>query len=162
MNPAVLIILGGLLLAGYFWIRQLPAHKRTAAMIKMVLLLLTVILVVLTITGRIHWIGAVFASLFFLLKKYQFLFRFIPLLGKLFKHTQPTGEHQQGSAHRPNGSHTMSRTEALKILGLNEGCSEEEVIQAHRRLMQKVHPDHGGNAYLAAQLNEARSLLLKK
>lgn len=161
MNPAVLIILGGLLLAGYFWIRQLPAHKRTTAMIKLVLLLLTVVLVVLTVTGRIHWIGAVFASLFFLLKKYQVLFRFIPLLGKLFKHTQQTGEPGQGS-QRPNGSHTMTRAEALKMLGLEEGCSDEEIIQAHRRLMQKVHPDHGGNAYLAAQLNEARSLLLKR
>lgn len=54
----------------------------------------------------------------------------------------------------------MSREEALAILGLDEGASDEQIIQAHRSLIQKLHPDRGGNDFLAAQLNAAKDLLL--
>ncbi len=54
----------------------------------------------------------------------------------------------------------MSEREALAILGLEDGATREQILLAHRRLMQKLHPDHGGNDYLAAQLNQARDTLL--
>jgi len=53
----------------------------------------------------------------------------------------------------------MSRAEALKVLGLEEGANEEDVRAAHRRLMLQNHPDRGGTNYIAAKINEAKDVL---
>ena len=62
----------------------------------------------------------------------------------------------------PQGGGNMGRAEALSVLGLDEGASDSEVTDAHRRLMQKLHPDRGGSAYLAATINLAKDTLLGK
>jgi hypothetical protein len=54
----------------------------------------------------------------------------------------------------------MSRQEALSVLGLAEGASSDEIRAAHRRLIQRVHPDVGGSADLAARINRAKDVLL--
>ena len=55
----------------------------------------------------------------------------------------------------------MSADRAAAILGLAKDCTVDDVIAAHRRLMQKLHPDKGGSAALAQELNEAKRVLLK-
>ena len=56
----------------------------------------------------------------------------------------------------------MSEEEAYEVLGLQKGASEEEVIRSHRTLMKKLHPDHGGSTNLAARVNEAKDVLMRR
>lgn len=70
------------------------------------------------------------------------------------------GAGASGGPEQPRGKAGMAREEALAMLGLSAGASEADIRDAHRRLMLKLHPDHGGSDYLAARLNEARDVLL--
>jgi len=54
----------------------------------------------------------------------------------------------------------MTRRDAYAILGLEEGAGREQIIAAHGRLIQRLHPDRGGSTFLAAKINQARDLLL--
>ena len=65
---------------------------------------------------------------------------------------------RQNSASRS----AMSRAEALEVLGLKEGASQQEIKAAYRKLIASAHPDAGGSDSMAAKLNEAKQVLLGK
>ena len=87
----------------------------------------------------------------------------LPLLLRSFgtRHPPVSPSSSAGSAH-PGAStdSAMSRDEAFEVLGLSPGASQDDIRAAHRRLIQRMHPDRGGSAYLAARLNQARRVLL--
>jgi hypothetical protein len=60
-----------------------------------------------------------------------------------------------------SGSQTMSRQEACQILGVADDATREEILQAWRNLIKKVHPDSGGSAFLTAKINTAKDILLR-
>jgi DnaJ-like protein len=67
-----------------------------------------------------------------------------------------------GGSGARSASGDMSIEEAYAILGLSPGADAEAVKEAHRRLMVKLHPDHGGSDYLATKINRARDVLLHR
>ncbi len=156
------IILAGLLafvafvvLVRLVWVTVQP--RAPTAIITLTAVVLVISLALLTATGRIHWLVAMGAAVAPFLRRALGLVRYLPLLSRLLKRTQgPIGGQPP---HRDSGA--MSHAKACDVLGLGPHPEKAEVIAAHRRLIQKLHPDRGGTNYLAQQLNEAKRLLLE-
>ena len=125
-------------------------------------------------TGRLNWFFA------FIIMTVTFLFRLLPTALHIMPHWQTIQKlwmqlknrgFEQGSQHSeqdrfyeksnhtPNGN-KMSREEAYDVLGLTPQASQLDIVNAHRKLMQKLHPDRGGSTYLATKINLAKKTLL--
>lgn len=105
--------------------------------------ILVVLALLMALTGRVLVSVPLLMGAFAAYRRYRRLVSMASYLG--------------GMAANRKGS--MSREEALRVLGLEEGAGTDQINAAHRTLMQKLHPDHGGTDYLAAKLNEAREVL---
>jgi hypothetical protein len=112
------------------------------------------------------WIGAIgalaLAALLFLTGRGATAISALLMLGPLvWSWMGPSGP---SIGRRPTAGTTrpgpMTRTEAYEILGLKPGASKADIRAAHVRLMQGVHPDHGGSDWLASRINQARDVLL--
>ena len=213
-----------------------PPHKRRAAYIQIILGSAVVGVVVLTLMGKMHWIGAALTgALVFARQMLPLLIRILPMLGGLRgQNTSAAGkqsevssqilkmtlDHDSGdlsgvvlegtyrdwlleeldreqldelmafcqredadsaqllasyleqrfpdepgandNAQYQDSGHSsgLTRAEALSVLGLPDDATDEDIVSAHRTLIQKLHPDRGGNDYLAAKINEAKDFLL--
>lgn len=68
---------------------------------------------------------------------------------------------QSDNQYKPSNFNDLPNNEAYEILGLPTSASKDEIIKAHKRLMQRIHPDRGGSDYLAAKINAAKDQLTK-
>jgi hypothetical protein len=213
-----------------------PPHKRRAAYLQIILGAAVVGVVILTLMGKMHWLGAAITGLLVVARQMlPLLIRLLPMLGSLRGQAGSTGSkqsevsariltmtldhdsgdlsgvvlegpfkdwlleeldrqqldellaycqredadsaqllasyleqrfpddetvHERAESDHPHNATGLSRAEALSLLGLEEGATHDEIISAHRTLIQKVHPDRGGSDYLAAKINEAKDFLL--
>jgi hypothetical protein len=83
-------------------------------------------------------------------------------LDRRFARWRDADQGQGEAGGRVRGGGAMTRDKAYEILGLPESAGAEEIIRAHRALMKKFHPDHGGSTALAARINLAKDVLLNR
>ena len=133
----------------------MPADKRKKFIKQSAIWLTAIVVLLLVATGRAHWIMGVLAALMAMAGRVAQLAQYVPIFKKIFDDVQA----KEPPANNQNG--TMSKQEAADLLGVDINASPEEIRLAHKKLMQKVHPDRGGSDALAKQINEAKDLLLK-
>lgn len=121
----------------------------------------TLVLVLLG-TGKLNWLFAMLGvAIAFIVRLTPVILRYAPQLHRLWLVFIGEKQQNQQQANRPPSRRSgMSKTEALDVLGLKPGATREEIVDAHRKLISKLHPDKGGSDYLAAQINLAKKVLL--
>jgi hypothetical protein len=167
----VLILLG--LIKTYAYISQQPADRRRVLVKRVALSLVMIMIIIFTLMGRLPWISAIIAVLLPILSYLgailmRSLPRFLPLLFLWLQRraTSSGTAHGDDQSSRSYDSSNQSRRdqmsagEAREVLGVSDQADQREILLAYRTLMQKVHPDHGGNEYLASKLNQAKDTLL--
>ena len=153
---ALLAVTTFIILMRLLWLNYRPGRAVTAITLAAVVLIAS--LGVLAATGRLPWIAAIGTALLPFLRRGAAMLRYLPWLRQLFGAYQRSRSQQRPNRPQPGA---MTRSQALEILGLTGNPNRAEIIDAHRRLMLKVHPDRGGSNYLAQQLNEAKRVLLE-
>lgn len=160
----MLLVLVALIL-GYMALGRLkktPPESIRLALKKIGWLVALGLLVLLAAAGRLNWLFALLGvAIAFIVRLMPAILHYAPQLHRLWSlfNAAKGGPQQSSGAAR---SSAMSKAEALEILGLKPGASEAEIIAAHRKLISRLHPDKGGSDYLAAQINLAKKVLLRR
>ena len=159
----ILVTVIAIALILWFKIKQSSGKRRKQLVLWSIIGGVIATLALLAVTGHLNVITAGLAAIVAALPKLINLVRYLPIIDRLYKKNgQPHADQQRYSNQQGQqpGKKGMSTEEAMEILALKPGYARDDVIQAHRRMMQKVHPDRGGSDYLAAQINKAKDTLL--
>jgi hypothetical protein len=147
--------------AGVYWYKRwqkTPKKDRNKFGKQSILWLAAIIVLCLVLTGRAPLLMGVLAALLALAGRAVQLAQFIPVFKKIFGEAQAG---QNKNANKPAAMDSMGRQEAADILGVDINASDEDIKIAHKKLIQKMHPDRGGSDALAKQINLAKDLMLK-
>lgn len=157
----ILIAVAGIALILWHKITKAKGEQRKKMIMWSIIGGVLAVLGLLAITGHLNVITAMIAGAVALLPRAMQLLKYLPFINRMYQqHGQQNAQNQQQSAPPPRSQQAMNTEEAMEVLGLKAGYTQEDVKQAHRRMMQKVHPDRGGSDYLAAQINQAKDILL--
>jgi hypothetical protein len=140
----------------WFKIKKARGEEKKKLVVWTIAGMVIAVLGILAATGHLNVITALIGGLIALIPKALQVLRYLPLLNRFRQQANQQSSQQQRTASRT----TMSKEQACEILGIKAGASKEDIIIAHRRMMQKIHPDRGGSDYLAAQINQAKDTLL--
>ena len=156
----IIIILAFLLLR---WFLKTPPSVVARYFKNTGIVIVAVLLVLLALMGRLNWLfallGVIFAAVTRML---PVLLRYAPQLQRLWILFNTSKNKSSDHAYKADMYGKMSKAQAYEVLGLTMGATKSEIIQAHRKLIQKNHPDRGGSDYIAAQINLAKKVLLEK
>ena len=155
----IVILLAVIAIGFIVWFKfsKTKGEERKKLRTKIIIGSIIAVLVALAVTGRLNALYAAIGSAIALLPKFAHLLRYLPFANKIFQQAQNKNtSNQQTAQHGDN----MSKDKAYEILGLKPDASKEEIVTAHKKMMQKVHPDRGGSDYLAAEINTAKDTLL--
>ena len=157
MFASILVIaaVGALLYFVKRW-QSLPESERASFARKALIYGGAAVVLGLVVAGKAHWLMGVLAALMALASRAMQLAQYAPLIKKLMGEESPSGSDESAVAAREN----MSRQQAADILGVDVDDSRDDVKLAHKRLIQKLHPDRGGSDALAKQINLAKDVLL--
>jgi len=103
--------------------------------------------------GRTSWITGLLVGLIAIASRLSQLAIYVPVLKKLFPHMKT-------SPPKHDTFEDMTRQQAADVLGVSIDANVDEVRFAHKRLIQKLHPDRGGSDLLAKQINQAKDILI--
>ena len=136
------------------WYNRASKEQRNKSLVSILLYGCAAALLILVVTGRIPWLFAMLSA------ATPWINRALSMKMMWNKFNPKGSSTQESQPPPPAGVVKMSTTEALEVLGLKAGATESEITLAHKKLMQKIHPDKGGSGYLASQINQAKDTLL--
>ncbi len=153
----LLILVAAALLFWWHWKATDNPEERRKMLANALIWGLLAVVALLAATGRIHWLGAVFAAVLIAIKQIGLLLvRFFPILATIYQ------TRQRGGSPPAGPQSIMTIDEARNILGVQADASSADIRRAYKTQMQRLHPDHGGSPYFATKLNQARDMLLRE
>ena len=156
----IILVVAAIAYVLWFKIKKARGEERKKLVIWTVAGSAIAVLGFLAITGRLNFITAAITGAVAMLPKAAQLLRYLPILNKFRQHANNSNQQQNQNNRQASAQSAMNKKQASDILGIEPNASKEEIIKAHKRMMQKVHPDRGGSDFLAAQINQAKSTLL--